>query len=215
MKVYTYDKNGLYTGMGDITCATLSEGYTVLEPLPDIDGHDTVFKNNGWCYIPNTPEGMKLAGLIPLDDGDIIDPVNNTLTHIASPDRAHAWNGSNWIFSKELFASEVALCYDRIKASRENASETGFIMDGKYLVKSRVQDMTDAGAMFNQFMAGVIVSSEWHHSNGIVETVDKSRFLVIYQAMGAFRSAQFKKESELRELIADAVSIAELDSITW
>ena len=69
--------------------------------------------------------------------------------------------------------------------------------------------------MFNQFMAGVIVSYEWHHSNGIVETVDKSRFLVIYQAMGAFRSAQFKKESELRELIADAASIAELDSITW
>ena len=215
MRVYTYDKNGLYTGICDITGATLSEGYTVLAPLPDIDGHDTVFKNNGWCYIPNTPEGKKLAGLIPLDDGDIIDPVNNTLTHTPQPDRAHAWNGSSWVFSKELFDSEVALCYDRIKASRENAFETGFIMDGKYLVKSRVQDMTDAGAMFNQFMAGVVVSTEWHHSNGVVETVDKSRFLAIYQAMGAFRSAQFKKESELRELIATAVSIAELDDITW
>ena len=215
MKVYTYDKNGLYTGIGDMAGTTLSEGFTVLEPLPDIDGHDTVFKNNGWRYIPNTSEGMKLAGLIPLDDGDIIDPVNNTLTHISQPDRAHVWNGIDWIFSKERFDSEVALCYDRIKASRENAFETGFIMDGKYLVKSRVQDMTDAGAMFNQFMAGVVVSSEWHHSNGIAETIDKSRFLEIYQAMGAFRSAQFKKESELRELIATAVSIDELDGITW
>lgn len=159
------------------------------------------------------PDRLKLAGLIELSVGESI--IDGVVVYTPAPDRAHIWTGTEWVFDNELFANEKLKAYENLKLARDNAFEVGFMLDDAYLVKSRVQDMTDANAVFNQFMAGVIVTSDWHHSNGVIETIDKDRFLVIYQAMGAYRSAQFKKEGILRAAVANATTIAGLDGIVW
>ena len=160
-----------------------------------------------------TPDELKIKGIDTLVDGELI--IDGVISVTERPDRAHSWNGAEWVFDTAIFEHEQNLAYDRLKNSRENAFEIGVMLDEMYLVKSRTQDLTDAGAVFNQFMAGVIVTSEWHHSNGLIETINKDRFLAIYQAVGAFRSAQFKKEGTLRALVASATTIAELDGIVW
>lgn len=160
-----------------------------------------------------TSDETKLHGVVPLDAGEKI--INNVVVVTEKPDRVHSWNGEEWIFDTSLFDAEKNIKYDALRVARDKAFDDGFMLDDKYLVKSRVQDMTDANAVFNQFMAGVIVTSDWHHSNGVIETIDKDRFLVIYQAMGAYRSAQFKKEGTLRAAVANATTIAELDGIVW
>lgn len=158
-------------------------------------------------------DDRKVKGDLPLDDGEIIK--DGAIVKFERPDRAHKWTGTEWVFDQGLFNIEKFDAYDRMKAQRELAFETGFMFEGKYLIKTRTQDLTDANAVYTQFTSGVIITTKWRYSNRISEVIDAQRFFEIFKALGAFRSEQFSKEGMYVDKIDASKTIAELDAVVW
>ena len=109
MKVYNYDLKGYLTGVAELDdsdkCQITGDWLipamaTEKEPLQAKEGYEVKFDGKEWEYIKLvTEEEKKIQGLVPLEDGEIIQ--DNKLIKLEKPSDLHSWNGTEWYLDEE------------------------------------------------------------------------------------------------------------------
>lgn len=107
--VYNYDNEGYLIGTSElddsdkcqITGDWLIPGMsTEKEPLESKEGYEVKFNGSEWKYEKIlTDEEKKIQGLVPLEDGEIIQ--DNKLIKLEKPSDLHSWNGTEWYLDEE------------------------------------------------------------------------------------------------------------------
>lgn len=118
MKVFNYNKEGYFIGTYDldnsdkcpITGNWLIPGMaTEKEPPLEKEGFEIKFIENDWKYIKLlTTEEKKIQGLIPLEEGEIIE--NKALARIPSPGEFYSWNFDNceWFYDESKKQAKIS-----------------------------------------------------------------------------------------------------------
>jgi hypothetical protein len=109
LKVFNYDERGYLIGVSELDdsdkCQITGDWLipaqaTDKEPLEDKEGFEVKFIDNEWQYIKLlTDEEKKIAGTLPLEEGEIIQ--DDQLIKLEKPSDLYSWNGKEWYLDEE------------------------------------------------------------------------------------------------------------------
>ena len=109
MKIFNYNSEGYLIGVSELDdsdkCQITGDWLipamaTEKEPISSKEGFEIKFIENDWQYIKLlTDEEKKIQGILPLEDGEVIQ--DNNLIKLEKPSELHSWNGSEWFLDEE------------------------------------------------------------------------------------------------------------------
>ncbi len=213
-KVYMYNEEGLFTGIGEsiphpfaIGQDTLPYNSTLIEVLPEKEGYNRVFVpkdedeiEDHWKYTKIlTDIEKKVLGEIDLNDGEYIE--DGELVTVDRPSVLHIWKkeATAWEIDPEKVTAYRNEMYNKVSELRDLELHTGTFFETDKLIKGREKDLVHAMATVDGFKANTTDAVRWYFSNGVPELVTtEERMTEIYNGIRAFINNSYNKEGALK-----------------